>query len=385
MRILFASESYWPNIDGGALSQRKIATRLASRGHEVGVIAPGDSDRGYVERDKGTKIYRTRSIPLLLYDHYNISLFPKKRVKKAMEDFKPDLVHVHDPYPIARNTLKKAKKHDIQVVGSNHILPENLFLAVSQTRFLYDMFKELGWKFLINFYNRCDYVISPTQTAVDKLLQHGLESPAKPISNGIELDVYTPENDGQELKEELDIPDKPVVLYTGRLSGEKYLEILINAAPHVLEDMEAHFIICGSGREKESLEELVRQKGLEEYFTFPGFIEFDKFPNIYDIADVFAISSEAELQSIVTLEALASGLPVVATDIDALPELVHHGKNGFLFQPRDSKDMGKKIKKILEDESMKKKMGEKSREIAKEHSLEKVIDRFEGLYFELLE
>ncbi len=380
MKVLLATESYWPNIDGGAVAQRNLATNLASNGHEASVIAPGDEYDTYKEKDQGTTVYRTKALTVPFYDAYKVSVYPKKRVENIFDEFEPDVVHVHNPYAVGRSALKAAKERNIPVVGSNHIQPENLFMAVSQTRFLFNLLKDVGWKFIIHFYDKCDFVISPTQTAVDLLLDNGLSVPAEPVSNGINLDVFNPENDGSELREKLGLPDKPIVLYTGRLSGEKHLEVLINAAPKVLEDIDAHFVIGGSGREEGNLKQLVEDKGLEEHFTFPGFIDEENFPQVYALADLFAISSEAELQSIVTLEAVATGLPVVATNKDALPELVHDGENGFLFEPRNSEEMAEKIKSILSDDKLREEMGKESVRISKKHSLDSVVREFEEIY-----
>ena len=109
---------------------------------------------------------------------------------------------------------------------------------------------------------------------------------------------------------------------------------------------------------------------------------WEDYPNIYSLADVFAIPAEAELQSIVTMEAVASGLPVVAVDKGAVPELATAG-NGFIFKPRDSKEMASYIVKILSDKKLQKSLSVKSLELAKKHSMAEVCTQYETVYQQL--
>ena len=94
---------------------------------------------------------------------------------------------------------------------------------------------------------------------------------------------------------------------------------------------------------------------------------------------MFALPAESELQSIVTLEAVASGLPIIVVNKGALPELANSG-NGLIFEPRNSKQMAEKIAKILSDEKLKKQMGKKSLELVEKHSLQSVVSQYEKAY-----
>ncbi|MBN3037631.1 MAG: glycosyltransferase [Candidatus Diapherotrites archaeon] len=384
MRVLLASESYWPNIDGGAVAQHNLALRLAERGHEVAVVAPGNRFENYVEEDCGTTVFRQRALTFPPYDVYKVTLFPHHNVGKVFKAFRPDVVHAHNPYQVGRAALHFSKAFSVPIVGSNHLQPENLLMSVSRFRSLYSPLKSVGWRFIVDYYNRCDAVVSPTRTAVDLLVGAGLRVPAQPISNGIDLERFSPKNHGEYLRDKLGLPDKPIVLYAGRLSGEKHLEVLLRAVPRVVWECGAHFVLVGSGRERGNLVALAGSLGIEESVSFTGFLDAADFQNVYALADVFAIPSEAELQSIVTLEAIASGLPVVATNKDALPELVHDGKNGFLFEPGDSGALADRLIALLSDPLLRKRFGRESRRIAEPHSIERVVSSFEGVYASVL-
>jgi glycosyltransferase involved in cell wall biosynthesis len=385
MRILLATESYYPNIDGGAVARRNLAIRLKTKGHAVAVVAPGLKPKNYEEEIDGIKIYRASGRILPLYPEYRFCVFPFFEMKRIIREFQPDVIDANTPYQIGLSALAWGKKMGIPVIGTIHVQPENMLMSVHKAKFLIRVLENLAWFYIMNFFNRCDYVNSPTQTAIDLMREHGLNAEAQSISSGIDLNVFNPENHSSELRRKLALPDKPTVLYTGRISGEKRLDVLINAMPEVLKTMDAHLVICGDGRERENLEYLTKKLGVTENVTFTGFLPNKDFPNIYGLADVFVIPSESELQSIVTMEALASGLPVVAADIHALPELVRNPENGFLVTPGDSAAFSGKIIEILSDENLKSSMREASLGIIKEHSVDNTILKFENLYMDAID
>jgi glycosyltransferase involved in cell wall biosynthesis len=292
---------------------------------------------------------------------------------------------MNSPYQIGMCALAYGRKEGIPVIGTVHVQPENMLMSVDKAKFLMGTLEKLAWFYIKNVFNRCDYITSPTQTAIDMLKDNGITASARPISSGIDLNIFNPENDGIYLRNRYGIPDKPVILYTGRISGEKRLDVLVSAMPDVLGTIDAHLVICGNGREKENVEAMVGKLGISENVTFTGFLSTEEFPDIYSLADVFAMPSESELQSIVTLEALASGLPVVAANKDALPEIVKNPENGFLFEPGDEKALSEQIITILTDDALKNKMGSYSLKLVQSHSIENTILKFENLYIEAID
>ncbi len=385
MRILLATESYYPNIDGGAIARRNLVIRLKRSGHDVAVVAPGLHPKHYEEEIDGIKLFRVCGRTLPIYPDYKFCIFPLREVRRIINEFEPDVIDLNSHYPIGMSALVCAKKRGIPTIGTVHVQPENMLMAVQKARFMLPILERMAWFYIITVFNRCDHVTSVSQTAINMLREHGLTVDARPISSGIDLKVFKPGNNGDHLREKFSIPSKPVVLYTGRISGEKRLDVLVRAMPLVLEKTDAHLVICGSGREKINMENLVEKLGISDNVTFTGFLSNEEFPDIYNIADLFAIPSESELQSIVTLEALASGLPVVAANKDALPELVKNPENGFLFEPGNSRDLAEKIVEILSSDDLRSSMSRKSLEIVQEHSIENTITQYEELYKEAID
>ena len=381
MKILLATESYYPNIDGGAIAQHNLAHELKKRGHSIYVIAPGNRFFNYKENENGITVFRTGSmrLPFYMKGRYRFTPFPLFKIKNIIKKIKPDVIHICSPYPIGASTYLWARKYNFPVIDSIHILPENTLSLLFYSKH-YKFFEKQIWKYFVFFFNLADWVTIPTETGIKMYKDHGFKNNITPISNGINLKIFNPKNNGEYLRKRYNIPMKNIVIYTGRISQEKNLEVLIKAIPIVIKKIDAHFLFVGSGGEyKHDLKNLVEKLNVGKYTTFTDFLDWKDYPNIYAIADVFAMPAESELQSIVTLEAVASGLPVVVVNRGALPELANHG-NGLVFEPGNSKDMADKIIKILSDGKLKKEMSKKSLELSEKHSLEFVACEYEKAY-----
>ena len=382
MNVLLATEAYWPTVDGGSNFERRLVKGLRALGHDARVVAPRLPGTDELDETDGYPIYRPHAWPAPFVGSYYFAYRPDPLVKRVFADFKPDVVHIHNPYLIGRAAMRAAKKNGVPVLATNHLMPENIFYNVG-FKPLRSVLSKAIWHYLISFHSRAQMVTSPSKTALQMLLDHGLAVPSYAVSNGINLKTFRPGQDASRLKAKLNLPDKPVVLYTGRLDREKQIDVWIHAIPEVLKQTDAHFLIVGRGNDREHAENLVRTLGVEQNVTFHSFLEESEFPLVYNLAAVFAISSPAELQSIVTLEAIASGLPVVAVEAGALPELVHDGENGRLTPQGDPVAFGGAIAEILQSPKHSI-MGEASRGLAEKHDETIMIKRYLELYTELM-
>jgi glycosyltransferase involved in cell wall biosynthesis len=195
--------------------------------------------------------------------------------------------------------------------------------------------------------------------------------------------MFKPTNEGDYLRERLHLPKKPLVLYTGRMNQEKNVDVLVKAIPSVLKDVDAHFLFCGSGGLKPDLMKLTETLGVQEHTTFIEFLDWADYPNIFTLADVFVMPAESELQSIVTLEAIATGVPPVVVNKGAVPELVS-AQNGLVFEPQDSMQLAKNIVTILSNEELKTTMRKNSLKLSEQHSMEAVGAQYEKVYEKVL-
>jgi glycosyltransferase involved in cell wall biosynthesis len=158
----------------------------------------------------------------------------------------------------------------------------------------------------------------------------------------------------------------------------KSLPSLIKAVPNV------RIILCGDDPLRNKFERFVKNCGIEDRVHFAGFVDNDGLPKYYNSADIYVSTSLSDGTSLSLLEAMASGLPVVVTDVPAIKEWVQDGKNGFVVPRRDSKTLAKKIVQLLQDETRQKEFGDKNIKIAKERADgDKNFEKLERIYTRL--
>ena len=222
-KIIFATESYHPQIDGGAVSERKLARSLAEQGYEVTVLAPSADWRNHIERDGKTKIVRLAAAELpLVRSGARAALYPHFTVDEVVKRIQPEIIHVFNPFGIGRAALGAARKYQIKKIATNHLMPENLTMFIASLRFVnnYKEIRNLNWRYIVGFHNNFDFVTAPSRTAVSLLLEHHLRVPVEAVSNGVDLRRFHPLVNPEKIKRQYQLPDNcPIVLYTGRLSG----------------------------------------------------------------------------------------------------------------------------------------------------------------------
>ena len=391
--MVVADQYYPPTLGGSAISARRLAAGLASRGHRVTVLAPSTGFQDYVEFDQGTTVLRRRSLPALhLWKHTDrhqirAALFPDSFVTRAIRVLSPQIVHIQVPALMGAAAVRVARELDIPVVATLHALPENVVPTRDKGSLLFRAVSALFWEEVISFCDRCDVVTAPSHTACRLLEEHGLRRRAIPTSNGVDTTIFRPPRDPAEklgARRRLGLPlDPPLVLYAGRLAAEKRLDVLVEAMARVLQERRAHLVLAGSGSTE--IEQLAHALGIGHAVTFTGRIDDDLFPLVYRAADIFALPSEAELQGIVLLEAAASGLPLVGARVYAIPEIVQHGVNGLLHQPGDADDLAQCLGYLIDHSAVRQHMGERGRALAAQHSLPNLLVQWERLYRQALE
>lgn len=387
MKILIASDLYWPTINGVATFSRNLAKGLVAHGHEVLVIAPSQTGKKYRETDDGYEIVRTASVPFYFYQNFKISLYPNIEVKKAIDEFQPDVIHIQMLMMIGQAVMKYGNKMGIPIVSTNHAMPENLMdnlkLLAPIARPINYMLKAYG----LRFHSKADYVTLPTRAAIDMFGVDIEQSsvPIEPVSNGIDLSRFKPGKPLVETIEKFKLPtDLPIITYVGRLDAEKHISVLIKAFIRVMAVKDAHLLIVGSGTDVDNLKSLVRELGLVRHVTFTGRVSDEDVINLHKVGTVFCMPSPAELQSIAALEAMASGQPIVAVDAGALKELCQTGRNGYLCEQDNDEQIARGLLNIISDPKLRAKMSKQSLAIAHTHDLERTIERFEEIYTSLM-
>ncbi len=382
MKILIGNDTYPPDVNGSAYFTRRLAEGLAERDHEVHVIRASRSFRTEVVRRDGVVEHRLRSIPVPFHAGFRFSPPPflYRRVLREVERIRPDVVHAQSHFLIGRALIHAARELGVPVVATNHFMPDNLIFYLRLPERAEKALTEWAWRDFAKVFNRADVVTAPTPFAARLAEEKGVRGPVFTVSNGMDLSRFNPDNDGDAFRRKHGIPEQPTYMYVGRLDAEKRVDELIRALPLVRETVDAQLVIVGDGHERRKLIDLTEEEGVQEYVIFTGFVEDEELPGAYAASDLFSNAGIAELQSIVTMEAMATGKPVVAANAKALPHLVHEGENGHLFEPGDVKDLASRLTELLSDEGKRAEMGAQSLEIVARHDIEETLAAFEKLY-----
>jgi glycosyltransferase involved in cell wall biosynthesis len=379
MRIMIVTDQYPPMVGGVPTTTHGLGVDFVGRGHQVWVVAPSYSPRDTRRLEQGVRVYRFSSFEWPTYKELRIPFLPFVPIRNLLKKSDPDIIHIHSPIVLGNIAQILAGGLRKPVVATNHYLPINMARSLSTDPLLSKPFNDVTYSYLVNFCNRCEYVTSPTKTALNLLYEHGLHAPAKAISNGIDLHKYTSGPGNPEVLRRFGLPtDLPIIIHVNRLSEEKRINVLLDAVPKL--EVPAHIALAGSGPMAAELREQAERLHIMDRVSFLGFVPDEELLALRRSAAIFAIPSEADLQSISTLEAMACGLPVVAANAYALPELAHHEENGFVFQPGDSAELAHYLNMLLGDQELRMRMGQESLKIVAAHDRSKVLDEWEELY-----
>lgn len=429
LRVMIVTDQYQPMVGGVPTVTEELARGLAERGHAVAVIAPGASMRGAGTSAGGTAgtsagdgakpsagepsagqpaVDYRGSLPWPWYEGQRLGLLSPAVAGQAIDEFAPDVLHLHSPLTLGVAARRGARRHGVPVIYTNHYLPLNVWPAMARTAEgtgtgTVSPAARLGsrardaafYGFVTGFANRCDLVTAPTATALRLLREHGLRVPSQAVSNGVDLARFSPGARDEELRSRYALPaDRPVILSVGRLSPEKRADVLIAALARLgagdidwasneggSSDGAAPVLaLAGTGPEDSGLRSLARHYGVAGRVRFLGFVPDEDLPGLYRLADVFAIASQAELQSLATMAAMASGLPVVAVEAGALAELVHAGENGFLARPGRAAHVADCLDLLCRDRALRARMGKASARIIADHDRHLLLARWESIY-----
>jgi glycosyltransferase involved in cell wall biosynthesis len=381
LRVLIATDQYEPMVGGVPTVTRELARGLAERGHAVQVLAPSSSGRGRTATGAGSVTLAARgSVRWPWYAGQRLGFLTPAAARELIDDFAPDVVHVHSPLTLGAAARSAARRRRVPVVYTNHYLPANVHPTAGRPSSGSTAFDIGFYGYITGFANRCNRVTAPTTTALMLLRDHGLRAPSQVMSNGIDLDTFSPGEADESLRRAHGLPsDRPLILSVGRLSPEKRADVLIEAVA-TQEETGPVLALAGSGPDSQRLRALAARLGVSQRVRFLGFIPDADLPGLYRLADVFAIASEAELQSLVTMEAMASGLPVVAVNAGALGELVHSGENGFLARPGMVSDVAASLDLLCRDISLRARMSRSGLRIIADHDRHRLLARWESIY-----
>jgi len=386
MRILICSTMYPPDLNGQSVFCNNLVEGLANFGHQVMLLHPACS-RSASASALVTKGVQVESIPGIqlgfIHPDLRLTFGHSTKVRSVFDRFQPNLVHVQDSSPLCQAVLREARRRGIPSLATHHPGPE-----VSAPYFVHwpGPFKwiaeGIAWRFLMAHLNQADQVTVPSRSSVKMLAARGLRSAIRPLSCGIHLDDFYPNPDLERTSvlEKYGIdPERPMILYVGRVDGEKRVDVLVRSL--VCEGCEeVQLVIAGTGSMEPALQRLAKDIGVQGQVHFLGKVQHADLPELLNSTDIFAMPGDAESFSIATLEAMACGKPILAANAAALPELVTHLVNGYLFTRGQPADAARGIQTLLRNRADWPKMGQVSIQRVQSHRFENILQQYDTVY-----
>lgn len=428
MRIAIYTDTYPPDKNGISMSIDSFTKLLAAEGHEFMIFCP-KKGLHIDKKHPNISIKRYASITAPSNKDSKISLPFIWTAVRDLKDFNPDLVHIQTPMGMGLVGIWATKILKIKNVQTYHTyIPDflvyftpKMLLGIDRiTNFinnsrlaksivtradvddsnpifklfknrLSSIFKEVddtdeennskkfkevfGRNYTRFLYNKADIVLTPSVALKNILEKQGITKKIVVLSNGVNSKLF---------KRKTDYAIKNRMVHAGRLGYEKSTAVIIEAF-YIAQKTNPclRLDVYGDGPSRKSLIGLTKKLKIAKKIRFFGAYDISKFSQKLCEYDFFVTASTIETQGIVLLEAMASGLPVVAVNKLAVPEIVHNGKNGYLSKPADAEAMAKNMLKILENSKRLEKFGKKAILIAKSHEISIWKDRLFNIYKKL--
>ncbi|MEA5571792.1 glycosyltransferase family 1 protein [Calothrix sp. UHCC 0171] len=318
MRIALFTETFLPKVDGIVTRLSHTVDYLQRHGDQVLVVCP----EGGMTEYRGAKIHGVSAFPLPLYPELKMAL-PRPSIGEAVDEFRPDIIHVVNPAVLGLSGIFHAKTNDIPLVASYHThLPQYL------QHYGLGALEGLLWELLKLGHNQAALNLCTSTAMCEELSSHGIER-VDLWQKGVDTETFHPIRKSEQMRSHLsqNSPDSPLLLYVGRLSAEKEIERI---KPILAAIPDARLALVGDGPHRQAL---------ELHFTdtnthFVGYLRGVELAAAFASADAFIFPSRTETLGLVLLEAMAAGCPVVASNSGGIPDIVTDGVNGYLFDPK---------------------------------------------------
>jgi glycosyltransferase involved in cell wall biosynthesis len=375
MHVCMITREFPPASGGIGYYVYNLSKGLIKKGHKVTVITRGSTRRFEKEVIDKIDVFKATFFPLYPFQMPLHGLFVNSLIKSLEPDL--SLIHIHSPVtPSIKTALPIVTTvHTAMRIDSRYHEVVDPYSLAEKVQSMY--FSPLVESQLLRL---SDIITAVSPTVASELNGYGVDSSkVKVMWNGVDEKIFFPIKNKEKLEK--------YVLYTGVLRARKGLFDLIKCAILVKKTIpDIKFVICGTGPLLQQLTEQVRNAGLEKQVIFLGRVDRKKFIQICQNATIQVIPSIYEGLPTVLLEAMACGLPVVATNIGGIRDIISSNINGLLIPPRSPEKMAKMVELLWTDESLRKKLGDNAREtILEKYTWEKITNDFLNLYESLIQ
>jgi glycosyltransferase involved in cell wall biosynthesis len=366
---------------GTEIAAYNLAINMAKRGHIIEVFTTSIDSRDSIELYPNMRIHRNPTSFKIASANPSFKLIYKPL------NYDLDIIHAHSPIPYSDlPALLYAKRKNVPFVLT----------------YQFDA-QETGGSFMRNtgvgLYNKLfiHRVLDSAETIIATTESYANESPFLKgykdkivvIPNGINIEEVTTNHTKVECRKRLGLPEESdIILFFGSLVPYKGPDVLLKAFKYLKEKFpSAKLIFAGRGQMHAELLSLSKKLDLDNEVIFTGFVEEENKPLYFKASDIFCLPSinMAESFGIVNLEAMASGIPIVASDLGGIPDIVKDGVNGLLSTPGDIQNLADTLTSLMADAHLRRELGNNGKKLAVHYSWDEIADKTEQLYREILE
>lgn len=363
MRVAIVAESFLPQTNGVVHSILRVLEQLEERGHQALVIAPEDP-RGVPRRVSGARVVTVRSVPLPQYREIRVATGTTRTVLSHLRSFDPDVVHLASPFALGWRAMVASEQLRLPTV------------AIFQTdvpgfarRYHSSAFERLLWRRVRDIHSRADLNLVPSSASMDAMSRQGIDRLSL-WRRGVDSVRFHPRHRDQRLHQTFLADGRRAVGFIGRLAPEKQVETL--AAIGDRDDVS--LVIIGDGPERARLQKLFPRA------RFTGMLHGHELATAMASLDLLIHPGESETFCQVIQEAMASAVAVIAPAAGGPLDLVHHGRTGWLYPPRDIAMLQTRVADLLGDDSKREAMGVAGRQTVLSKSWSSLCAELVGHY-----
>ena len=385
MRVLFCTDTYPPQVNGVSVVTALSVSGLCRLGWKCAVVAPryppathadwtetGIADSGPVE------LVSLPSVPLPGYSEVRLVLPRPAPVHQLVERFRPDLIHCATEFSVGRMGQLAAARARIPLVSSYHTDFGRYAEAYGKSWLRGTVSAYLG-----RFHRRSRRIYTPSTVSRDELMRLKV-SDVEVWGRGVDAALFNPVRRRQEIRDRHALGDRFTFLYVGRLAPEKRPEQIVEAfrlAGTLVPAGTIQLVIAGTG----PLEAQLRAAALPGV-EFLGFLDRrSRLPDLYANCDAFVFASVTETLGLVVLEAMASGLPVVAAPAGGVRDHLRHDQNGLAYPAGSVEDMAQAMARLVTERGLAQRLSRGARRTAEELTWEREMERLDRSYREVCE
>ncbi|MGH7650517.1 MAG: glycosyltransferase family 4 protein [Gemmatimonadaceae bacterium] len=384
LRILYCSDTYPPQVNGVSVVTALSVAGMQARGWECAVVAPlypkpyGRAFASDARDLAGVREHlRLPSVPFPPYPEIRMVAPLYGSVSEVMRKFRPHVVHCQTEFLVGRLGQIAAHRQNIPLMSSYHT-DFGRYTEAYGVRAL----RPVLTRYLARFHRRSRRVLTPSAPAKGDLARLGIDH-VEVWGRGVDTAQFNPRMRSDALREQLGIGDEFVFLHVGRLAAEKNVDLILEAYKIFRTrrpDFPSVLIVAGDGPAADRL----RQRAGEGVIFLGNLERHLVLPLLYASAEAFVYSSETETLGLVVLEAMASGVPVVATPAGGVADNLRDNVNGLAFAARDAVAMAEAMQRIAEDSSFRRCLARGARAWAEARSWSAELDRLDAIYREVI-